>query len=767
MESKVRLNDEKERIMDNSIDEKIKLLKEKMQLEQEEIIRHLNNEKLFSEKDYKNQEALKEINRLSNVLLNQKLWKKKQRNLYALSNYIDKNRDSYEKINKIINFSKNINFYKLKDLIKDAASYQVTLKSGDDGEKETERMIMLFSDKVKYARGLRVGIEDELSGKMIHAENDFIVIGENGVFSLEVKTNSRDRVVTENGNFIDKYSNDKSGSNIVEQCMLHENVVRRVLEEELFKRFSKKEEVEVHSVIISANNAINVENRSNRFKVLLKNEIQNYILNDFKPVRKLTKEEIELYFNILKDRDVGEAEFSHNIKINEIIEQISAYMVIDKNYDTIRNILIQKREEKIKLEQEEAERIELENKAEAARLEKEKQEKRISEERAQTAKKIKRIIASVMAVVVIILALKAVKVFIEYKSDVRYSKNNGDIFKDNIEAAIDGDGEAIGNIISNLNNYSVEEYEAIGFINLLKEDEDLKKKILKSLDKKVTKERKVNDFISIGSNNRLLLKESNLSIDTNINDLSPNCIFNINGEIVEFNNELQLLPGVYDIKAMDIVYRAETEGVTEMITDDKSIDLSFNNPVKGELIDVNVIANVDKAQILINGQKTNYYLYEGSVLIPALMKDNSKISVKYSMPWGEVLTDEVLITGSQAEINLKLDNESAKVNEIINRLKEEYKDCAGDDEELSLTLYMNDLEFTILEDQKLSITIWSEFERNYVSFGMLYGIFENKNEVIISADGTIENIYISKNSLPGYLNSDGMKVIKYSDKSKR
>lgn len=73
MESKVRLNDEKERIMDNSIDEKIKLLKEKMQLEQEEIIRHLNNEKLFSEKDYKNQEALKEINRLSNVLLNQKL----------------------------------------------------------------------------------------------------------------------------------------------------------------------------------------------------------------------------------------------------------------------------------------------------------------------------------------------------------------------------------------------------------------------------------------------------------------------------------------------------------------------------------------------------------------------------------------------------------------------------------------------------------------------------------------------------------------------
>lgn len=750
---------------EKNIDERLELLRDKLKAEKQEIINYLKSEELFSEKYYRNGMMIKEINRLSNVILNLKEWKEKKVNLYALSNYIDKNKEYYEKLNRGINLSKNAKFERLSDLIKEASILQVTLKNGEDGEKETERMIMLFSDKVKYARGLSVAIKDESSGKMIRAENDFIIIGENGIFTLEVKKNSQDRVVTENGNFINKNSKNREGSNIIEQCMLHENVVRRVLEEEILKRFSRKEDIEVHSVIISANNAINVENRS-RFKVLLKNEIQNYILNEFEPKRKLSKDEIELYFNILKDREVEGASFTHNIKIDEIIEQISTYLVIEKNNVDIRKLLIEKREKQKQDELEEVERKAFEEKMERERLKKEQEISRAKEEREKAKRKNLMRIGSVIAIVVIVIAFKLVGMFNEYISDIKYNKRVATSFKENIELAINEELDDFSTIINSFNN-SVEPYEAKAFVKLLKEDEKLKNKLFKQLDKKVIKERVVNDFITLDKYNRIIFKESVVSINTNVSELSSNCILKVNDENIEFNNTVELIPGIYDIKALDVVLRSETESITEKITEDKTIDLTFDKPVDGNFIDVNVVSNIDRGQVIINGEESNYFLGEGSVVVPDLIKGDSEISIKYYMPWGQEFTEAVLVNGVEVSPKLRLDEESAKTIEIINKLEEKYKDRAGDDEELSLTLYMDDLEVKNLDDGKVSIKVWTEFECNYVSFGMIYGVFEGNSEVILSSDGEIEDIYTNSTSLPGYLNKDKSKVIKYSDKSQR
>ena len=71
----------------------------------------------------------------------------------------------------------------------------------------------------------------------------------------------------------------------------------------------------VNPIIVTAINFINVEKKNDRIPILLKNEIQDYMFKKYKPQRILTQEEIDLYYSILKQRDIGLAEFAHGIDI--------------------------------------------------------------------------------------------------------------------------------------------------------------------------------------------------------------------------------------------------------------------------------------------------------------------------------------------------------------------------------------------------------------------------------------------------------------------
>ena len=100
------------------------------------------------------------------------------------------------------------------------------------------------------------------------------------IFSLEIKNSSRDLIIDEKGNLI--RTGYQTKEDVVQQCLNHVNIMRRVLEEEIYNKYNIYKTVDINPIIVVANNNIEVTNKNKRIPVLLKNEIQDYIFNKFK-----------------------------------------------------------------------------------------------------------------------------------------------------------------------------------------------------------------------------------------------------------------------------------------------------------------------------------------------------------------------------------------------------------------------------------------------------------------------------------------------------
>ena len=73
--------------------------------------------------------------------------------------------------------------------------------------------------------------------------------------------------------------------------------------------------------------------------MLLKNEIQDYIFNKFKPKKELNDSEINLYYEILLNRDVGPVSFINNINVNKLINELATFISMYNNYNYFKQII--------------------------------------------------------------------------------------------------------------------------------------------------------------------------------------------------------------------------------------------------------------------------------------------------------------------------------------------------------------------------------------------------------------------------------------------
>ena len=128
-------------------------------------------------------------------------------------------------------------------------------------------------------------------------------------------------MITSNGDLV--RTNSGKRDNIVEQCLRHVNITQRVLEEELGEAYPQVKDIVVEPIIIIANNAVELKDNCKRVPVLIKSEIQEYILSTYQPKSLLTEEEVDLYFNTLKRRQEEPAKFKHSVNVDILNSQLA------------------------------------------------------------------------------------------------------------------------------------------------------------------------------------------------------------------------------------------------------------------------------------------------------------------------------------------------------------------------------------------------------------------------------------------------------------
>lgn len=294
------------------------------------------------------------------------------KNISDLYSYIEKNINIYNKFNQKYNIFKNFN---VNSLLEEMNNFKTTiskLESGKSAKDETLRVMAHFFDETnRCIESNRISIKSTHDGRYINVENDIVFICKNGIFTLTVKNSNRDLTIDEKGNLVKRGEANK-GQDIIQQCLNHVNVTERVLKEELSKLDIRNNHIVVNPIIVTANNVIDVEKKNDRIPILLKNEIQDYMFKKYKPQRILTQEEIDLYYSILKQRDIGLAEFAHGIDIENLISQISMFIAINKyksdvlsgdyNQNTDEIIALQNRIKQIQMQiDEEANKLEIIN----------------------------------------------------------------------------------------------------------------------------------------------------------------------------------------------------------------------------------------------------------------------------------------------------------------------------------------------------------------------------------------------------------------------
>lgn len=338
---KIKLQIEiKENLIGDSYNDNKKYLeniKSTIQKKRNRIYIILRSKNYLSKDRYTNNELLNELDRFQNDLLSNNFRKENISNLEELCNFIKKKKNLFFCFNEENKIFKSTDFdYLLESLDKMKRSVS-NIKSGKYAEKETLRVIKTFSDKNKYLINNRISVIDKQDGKCMYAENDIVFICKKGIFSLEIKNSLRDLIIDEKGNLI--RTGYQTKEDVVQQCLNHVNITRRALEEEIYNRYNIYKTVDINPIIVVANNNIEVTNKNKRIPMLLKNEIQDYIFNKFKSEKELSDSEINLYYEILLNRDVGPASFINNINVNKLINELATFIGIYNNYNYFKQII--------------------------------------------------------------------------------------------------------------------------------------------------------------------------------------------------------------------------------------------------------------------------------------------------------------------------------------------------------------------------------------------------------------------------------------------
>ena len=285
------------------------------------VAQQILSQEFFKQNRYSNDDMLLEYKRFEEYVVNNLFRAYGLRHLNDLKGFIIENHYSIENFynrQKIgVNFDLNLLVTQLNEIIN---SYR-RLVSGAKAEEDTRIIISTFDHKVKYLVNHRCCARKTQDENVIYAENDIIIVCQQGIFTLEIKNSSSDLMITSNGDLV--RTNSGKRDNIVEQCLRHVNITQRVLEEELGNEYPQVKDVVVEPLIIIANNAVELKDNCKRVPVLIKSEIQEYILSTYQPKSFLTEEEVDLYFNTLKQRQEEPAKFKHSVNVDTLNSQLA------------------------------------------------------------------------------------------------------------------------------------------------------------------------------------------------------------------------------------------------------------------------------------------------------------------------------------------------------------------------------------------------------------------------------------------------------------
>lgn len=206
------------------------------------------------------------------------------------------------------NFHSYITSDAFETLIQNYDNYLESLKSfnidkkgtfiGAEGERQVYNELKFFTNNMKILQNIRL----EVNGESI--ESDLIVICNQGIFIIEVKnlgsTGKYNITVERDGRWTKEYENGKSEtmSSITQQNIWHIHGIETIINDALGN--SGDNWLEAHSLIVFANDTINIKNESNSV-IIRKTEIVNEIRRH---ERVLNEDKIEQIYHILQENNL-------------------------------------------------------------------------------------------------------------------------------------------------------------------------------------------------------------------------------------------------------------------------------------------------------------------------------------------------------------------------------------------------------------------------------------------------------------------------------
>ena len=168
-------------------------------------------------------------------------------------------------------------------MTKELQDASLGLEFGQKGEKKAAQAIALLGDKVLSLQNLR------LKYNHLDIEHDLVIIAPTGIFSVEVKNKKNNGIISEKGIL-------KSGShseNLIEQIRRHTNSLSRHLEDIYKKQPSMEKELQVHPIILWANDHSTVRDRFREVPVCYINRLEYEIFKKEKYQGNLSRAEME------------------------------------------------------------------------------------------------------------------------------------------------------------------------------------------------------------------------------------------------------------------------------------------------------------------------------------------------------------------------------------------------------------------------------------------------------------------------------------------
>lgn len=375
------------------------------------------------------------------------------------------------------------------------------------------------------------------------------------------------------------------------------------------------------------------------------------LLGEHNGLNKGLKGEKNLNKKNFENANIEPGKLEIKCNVSKVIEYITVLQVFEDYRESIID-LIKVKEENDRIAMEEA------RKAYQEKLREERQqEAERAKEKLERKKKIRNKLIAVF--IVGLLIVKGVHSFNKFMDKRKAAQK-----VEALATSLNTDN------ISDIMVTPIEDYEKTAFVKLLKDDPSLIKDIKKAISSTNSGDVKISDSIIITKDNKIRFNR----IPLNLNSSSKNYNLNINNNNgIHASTSMQLVPGIYELFAYNDAAQVKSEKQTIKLTKKADLKLELKSSSGKIAEDVVVKSNVNDGIVYINGGNSNIRLNKGVAIISPVVIGETKISVNFSLPWGETKSQEISASGKDITLNYSPSKDDTHIIEIIKLFNDTYK----------------------------------------------------------------------------------------------